>query len=95
MNKNENTGKNDNGKGNHSNNHNDKKKKFLFVSVEANIGDMAWQVEKEGNDVKYFIKNSEQRDVCDGFVDKTDDWESLVSWADVIIFDDVGFGSLA
>ncbi len=71
------------------------KKKFLFVSIEALIGDVAWQVKKEGHEVKYFIKSNDEKDVCDGFVDKTDDWEALVDWADVIVFDDVYFGSVA
>ena len=32
------------------------KKKFLFVSLRALIGDIAWQVLKEGHDVKYYIE---------------------------------------
>lgn len=71
-------------------------KKFLFVSNEGLIGDIAWQVVKEGQEVKYFIKNDEEKDIADGFVPKTDDWEKEISWADVIIFDDVlGHGKLA
>ena len=31
------------------------KKRFLFVSEEALVGDLAWQVKNEGNEVKYFI----------------------------------------
>lgn len=71
------------------------KKKFLFVSEEALVGDLAWQVKKEGNEVKYFIKEKASKDVCDGFVDKCDDWKSLKDWADVIVFDDVFFGDEA
>jgi len=71
------------------------KKKFLFVSVEALIGDAAWQVKREGHEVRYYIKENDEKDVCDGFVEKVDDWESLVDWADVIVFDDVGFGKYA
>ncbi len=70
-------------------------KKFLFVSHEGNIGDLAWQVKKEGNEVKYFIQDKDQKDVCDGFVEKTDDWKEMKEWADVIIFDDVLFGETA
>ena len=69
-----------------------KKLKFLFVSIDALIGDLAAAVKKEGHDVKYFIQNSDQKDVCDGFVDKTDSWKDQVDWADVVVFDDVGFG---
>ena len=72
------------------------KKKFLFVSLEGLIGDTAWQVVKEGHDVKYFIKNEQERDIADGFVPKTDDWKKEIEWADVIVFDDVlGMGKHA
>lgn len=76
-------------------NNSGEKKKFLFVSNEALIGDVAWQVKKEGHDVRYFIKNKEDKDICDGFLDKIDEWETSVDWADVIIFDDVWFGPAA
>jgi phosphoribosylamine--glycine ligase len=69
--------------------------KFLFVSFEGLIGDLAWQVKKEGNDVKYYIHAKSERDVADGFVDKCDDWKSLKDWAEVIVFDDVGFGQVS
>lgn len=71
------------------------KLKFLFVSIEGLIGDLAWKVKKEGQEVKYFIQQKDQKDVNDGFVDKVDDWEKFKDWADVIIFDDIGFGSIA
>jgi phosphoribosylamine---glycine ligase len=72
------------------------RKKFLFVSYESLIGDIAWQVVKEGHDVKYYVKNPEERDIADGFVPKTDDWKKEVEWADVIVFDDVlGHGTEA
>lgn len=71
------------------------KLKFLFISNEALIGDLAWQVRKEGHEVKYYIIEKEQKDVSDGFVEKTDAWEPLKDWADVIVIDDIGFGELA
>ncbi|MFH0860458.1 MAG: phosphoribosylglycinamide synthetase C domain-containing protein [Candidatus Altiarchaeota archaeon] len=64
-------------------------KKFLFVSLDALIGDTAWQVLKEGHDVKYYIDDKTQKEIADGFVPKTDDWNAEVDWADVIVFDDV------
>lgn len=64
-------------------------KNFLFVSIDALIGDTAWQILKEGHNVKYFIQDPTQKDVADGFVPKTDDWQAEVSWADVVVFDDV------
>jgi phosphoribosylamine--glycine ligase len=71
------------------------KKKFLFVSEEALIGDLAWVVKQEGHDVKYFIGEKASRDVCDGFLEKCDDWKALKDWADIIVFDDVYFGAEA
>ncbi|MDH3410718.1 MAG: phosphoribosylamine--glycine ligase, partial [Gammaproteobacteria bacterium] len=62
---------------------------FLFVSIDSLIGDIAWQVAREGNDVRYFIETESERSIADGFVPKIDDWESHLDWADVIVFDDV------
>lgn len=71
-------------------------KKFLFVSFDALINDMAWQVIREGHEAKYFIESPEYKDVADGFVPKTDNWEAEVGWADIIVFDDtLGFGEHA
>ena len=71
-------------------------KKFLFVSYDALINDVAWTVTKEGHEVKYYIHNEGAKDIADGFVPKTDNWEKEAEWADVIIFDDVlGFGGHA
>src|SRR5499427_4433517 len=65
------------------------KKKFLFVSLTGLIGDIAWQVVREGHDVRYAIDDPEEKEIGDGFVPKVDDWEKEVAWADVIVFDDV------
>jgi phosphoribosylamine--glycine ligase len=73
-------------------NHQAKKLKFLFVSIEALIGDLAWAVKKEGHEVRYYIEEKDQKDVCDGLVDKVDDWKAHVEWADIVVFDDFGFG---
>ena len=70
-------------------------KKFLFVSFESLSGDLAWQIKKEGHEVKVFIKSPENKDVYDGFLEKVDNWKKFIKWADVIVFDDVGFGSEA
>lgn len=70
-------------------------KNFLFVSTGANITDIVWQVGKEGHNVKYFIESKDDLEVGDGFVSKSSDWKADVDWADVIIFDDVGFGQIA
>jgi len=64
------------------------KKNFLFVSLTGLISDIAWQVSKEGHEVRYFIGDKQERDIADGFVAKSKDWEKDVDWADIIIFDD-------
>lgn len=71
------------------------KLKFLFVSLDALIGDLAWAIKKEGHDVKYFIEEKDQKDVCDGWVEKVDNWKEHTDWADIVVFDDVGFGGEA
>jgi len=70
-------------------------RKFLFVSWESLSGDLALQIKKEGHEVKIYIKRVEDKDVYDGFLDKVDDWKKFIDWADVIVFDDVGFGKEA
>lgn len=72
------------------------KKRFLFVSLSGLVGDVAWQVVKEGHEVRYWIGAADERDIADGFVPKTDDWEAHVDWADVLVFDDtLGQGAKA
>jgi len=67
---------------------------FLFVSADAAlIGDLAWQVRREGNDVRYYVEAESDHDIADGFVPKTDDWRADLDWADVVIFDDIWVGS--
>jgi len=63
-------------------------RKFLFVSLSGLIGDIAWQVAKEGHEVRYFIGEKSESDIANGFVPKTDDWEKDVDWADIVVFDD-------
>jgi phosphoribosylamine---glycine ligase len=64
------------------------KRKFLFNSLSGLIGDVAWQVSKEGHEVRYYIKEQKERDIADGFVAKSDDLEKDTAWADIVIFDD-------
>jgi phosphoribosylamine--glycine ligase len=70
-------------------------RKFLFVSDIGLIGDLAYVVKNEGNEVRYYIHSKTDKDISDGFVEKTEAWESLKDWADVVIFDDIGFGTVA
>ena len=76
-------------------NNNFSSQKFLFVSWESLSGDLAWQIKKEGHQVKAYIKNETDQDVFDGFIEKINSWEDYIDWADVIVFDDTGFGEIA
>ncbi|MDG6986134.1 MAG: phosphoribosylamine--glycine ligase [Nitrososphaerota archaeon] len=69
--------------------------KFLFVTNESLSADLAWQLKKEGHDVKMYCHSQGEKDVGLGFFEKIEEWEPLKDWADVIIFDDVGFGNKA
>jgi phosphoribosylamine--glycine ligase len=69
-------------------------KNFLFLSLDAAlVADLAWQVRREGHDVKYYIEAESDREIGDGFVPKTEDWRTEVDWADVVVFDDIWVGS--
>jgi phosphoribosylamine---glycine ligase len=85
--------KNGNGK-NGNGNHDEKPKyKFLFVSWEALSGDLAWKIQNEGHEVRCAIESV--TDEYDGFLEKVKDWKEHVDWADVVVFDDTGFGKEA
>ena len=72
------------------------KRKFLFASISGLIGDIAWEVLKEGHDVRYYIEAEGERDIADGFVPKSKDWERDAKWADIVVFDDtLGQGAKA
>ena len=70
-----------------------KKRKFLFVSWQSLSGDLAWQIQKEGNKVKIYI--SDDDDVYEGVLEKVKKWKEHIDWADVIVFDDIWFGEEA
>jgi phosphoribosylamine--glycine ligase len=70
-------------------------RKYLFVSHDGLIHDLAWEVLKEGHAVRYAILSKNDQDVADGLVEKVSDWKAHADWADVIVFDDVGFGDAA
>ncbi|MBI2356391.1 MAG: phosphoribosylamine--glycine ligase [Candidatus Doudnabacteria bacterium] len=79
--------------GNKNGNHKPHKLKFLFVSFEAETGDIAWQIKKEGHEVKFAtVSASGNEEVYNGFIDKVKNWKEWVDWSDVIVFDDVDFG---
>ena len=68
--------------------------RFLFVSHYGSSLDLAWQLRKEGAEVRFHIQSKPDRDVGDGFVEKTEDWQAQQDWAETVVFDDVGDGAL-
>jgi phosphoribosylamine--glycine ligase len=72
------------------------KRRFLFVSIGGYVSDLAWQVAKEGHAVKFYVEDPDCKEIADGFVDKSTDWEADAAQADVIVFDDtLGQGAKA
>lgn len=67
-------------------------RRILVVSRVGCVGDLCRQLQTEGHHVRYFIESKGDKDVSDGFVEKTDDWKALRAWADLVIFDDSDFG---
>lgn len=69
--------------------------KFLFISWESLSGNLAWKIKQEGHEVKFWHKDQDDGEIYNGFIDKVEHWEDFKDWADVIIFDDSGFGKIA
>ncbi|MBT30056.1 MAG: phosphoribosylamine--glycine ligase [Thalassobius sp.] len=68
---------------------------FLFISKWGEILDLVYAVQQEGNKVKMFIEYPPAREIGYGFVPKIRKWENQVDWADIIIFDYVGYSKVA
>ena len=69
--------------------------RVLIVSSWGGGCDLAIRMISFGHDVKAYIKLPAYKNICDGIVPKIDKWESEVYKSDLIIFDDIGFGSAA
>lgn len=78
-----------------NNNHKFEKKKILFVSWMSLSGDLAWQMQKEGHEVKIYVEEEGDVDVYEGILERVPNWEKFADWADMVIFDDTGFGEVA
>ncbi|MEI6587585.1 MAG: hypothetical protein WCO05_01405 [Candidatus Moraniibacteriota bacterium] len=69
----------------------------LFVSRELIAADLAYQLKKEGCNVKLYIENIGDRECFDGMIEKTNDWRKELKWVKkdgLVIFDDVGYGEI-
>ena len=74
---------------------NGKPLKFLFISWETLSGDLAWRLKQEGHEVKFYTKDPDSEGIYEGFFERIPKWEEFKDWADIIIFDDAGFGKIA
>ena len=67
--------------------------RFLFCSLDAAlIADLAWQVAREGHEVRYYVEAESDREIGEGFVERSEDWRADVDWADTVVFDDIWVG---
>jgi len=64
---------------------------ILFVSIDGLISGIAYKAVQEGHNIKFHIIDSKFSDIADGFVPKSDNWKKDVKWADLIVFDDIGY----
>lgn len=69
--------------------------KVLFVSRDLSGGDLCYRLKQEGNEVKLYIRDKDQRQNLDGMVTKVDDWKKELKWVGtngLIVFDSTGYG---
>jgi phosphoribosylamine--glycine ligase len=69
--------------------------KVLFISNDLLAGNLAYVLQKQGCDVKLYVKNIQQQENFTNLLQKTNDWRKELKWVGkngLIIFDDIGFG---
>lgn len=70
---------------------------ILFISRELIAADLAYQLKKEGCNVKLFIESENYKNCFDGIIEKTTNWKKELKWVrnnGLIVFDDVGYGKI-
>lgn len=70
---------------------------ILFISKDLAGGDLAYRLKKEGNAVRLFIEDKNQRQNLSGIIEKTEDWKKELDWVGkkgLIIFDSIGYGKI-
>jgi len=72
-------------------------KNFLFISSDFLTScDVARRISEENHKVKVYIPNTRKGlEVYSGILDRVDNWQNFVDWADIVIFDNTGFGKVA
>jgi phosphoribosylamine--glycine ligase len=71
--------------------------RVLFVSGELIAGDLAYQLVKEGCDVKLYCADKSREDCLTNMVPRTRNWRRELKWVGkdgLIVFDDIGYGKI-
>lgn len=68
-------------------------KSVLVVSKYGDSLDVAWTLTQEGHRVRMCIEKASEREIGDGFVEKVSDWKAHTYNAELIIFDQIGYGA--
>lgn len=66
--------------------------KVLFLSEFSSSLPLAIMIQDQGHDVRFFVHESDCKEIGDGFVKKVDSWEPSSDWADLIINDFTRWG---
>ena len=70
------------------------KKKILLVSRWGESLDLAYAMFLEGHSIKFYIEDKGSKEIGLGFVPKVSDWKQHIEWADLLIFDYTGYGTI-
>jgi len=68
---------------------------ILFVSLDLSGADLAYRLQNEGHDVRFFIDEKSQKNNYKGILNIVKDWKKELSWVGkegLIIFDSIGYG---
>lgn len=68
--------------------------KILFLSWWGAALPLSMHCEDYGHETRFFIDDKESKEVGDGFVEKVSDYESHISWADLVITDSTHLGKV-
>jgi phosphoribosylamine---glycine ligase len=64
--------------------------KILFYSVDVSGGDLAWRLQQEGHEVRFYIQKKADKKHYDGILNKVNDWKKELDWVGkngLVVFD--------
>lgn len=67
---------------------------ILFISSEGNCYPLAMEMVKQGNDCRFWVKNTDESGVEGGGVVLVKSYKDSVDWAELVISDDTCFGKI-